>query len=355
MSKELKIKGGLNKEYKQVYVGDDPTGVYINEDGKVKLKDVVVTGDLIGGKGNLKISTVDNNLYTHGSLIKSDGPLNFDVDHIMVTSSGTEGTGGVHFANIYTTYQWLIDSENRLLRINDSTGASDTFQIEVDTNGATKISTTDFSGTAGHLELEPDGDLILDPEGGDTQLKGSTLKIDSAFKLYFDGGDNTYIEEVSADVLSIQVGGDNLLRMSENGADGNLVEFNTASAGFTQIEATAGDSGVIGGGGNDTDIDFRHSNKYYIQPGSLTITNMNLLFPSASGNFQLYSRSGGGWSVTNWKVYESDESAATATDVMWAGGNAPTYSSSGYDVFSFYWDATVQRCFGVGNAGFAVP
>ena len=96
MSKELKIKGGLGKDYQQIYIDDDPTGVYMNEEGKVKLKDIVVSGELTAAQGALTIKS--DNLYaqTDGPIVSSDGVLNFDVDHIKINSTGTGGIGGIH-------------------------------------------------------------------------------------------------------------------------------------------------------------------------------------------------------------------------------------------------------------------
>ena len=60
----------------------------------------------------------------------------------------------------------------------------------------------------------------------------------------------------------------------------------------------------------------------------------------------------GAWAVTNWKVYEHDLTAATATDVFWPGNTEPTLTDSGYDIISFYWDASNQRCFGQAAVNF---
>ena len=246
-----------------------------------------------------------------------------------------------------TADHFLFDCDNTALTIYDDTTTADYVRFQVDANGATTIGTNDNDGTAGHLRLQPDGDLILAPAS-------EKIVINATHKLCFDGGVDTYIAESSADVLDIKVGNDMIFQITESGADGNTVDVDNACIGFTQIAATLGESTVIGGGGYDTDIDFRHSNKYYLEPLGLTIPNLNFIFPAVSGNFLLYTRSTGGWAVTNWKVYESDESAATVSSVMYPGGTAPTLTNSGYDVFSFYWDADRQRCFGVANAGFAL-
>ena len=128
-----------------------------------------------------------------------------------------------------------------------------------------------------------------------------------------------------------------------------------ASAGFTRVEETFSATGVIGSGGtDDTDIDFRFGNKHRLEMTG-DITTMNLIFPASSGNFLLACTTDGDHDVTNWKVWESDESAATTTDVMWAGGSVPAFTSSGVDIVSFYWDATEQQAYGTASLAFATP
>ena len=180
-------------------------------------------------------------------------------------------------------------------------------------------------------------------------------KLTSGKKLNLDGGGDTYIYEHSEDHVRFYFGGDDILRITEDGDDGNQVFFSDASAGFQRKEATFSTTGVIGSGGtDDTDIDFRHSNKYRIEMTG-DITNMNLIFPNFSGNFVLVCTTNGDHDVSNWKVYIHNESAATTTDVMWAGGSVPAFTNNGIDIVSFYWDATEQQCYGVESLAFATP
>ena len=192
--------------------------------------------------------------------------------------------------------------------------------------------------------------------GGQVFIKDQPFAVSSAQPLYFDGGQNTFIGEDSVDVLQVVVGGDVMMQLAESGADGNLLLFrHDTSVGFTRKEATFSTTGVIGSGGtDDTDIDFRFSNKYRLEMTG-DITTMNLIFPEASGNFLLVCTTNGDHDVTNWKVYESDESAATTTDVMWAGGSVPAFTSSGVDIVSFYWDSDEQQAYGVASLAFATP
>ena len=218
--------------------------------------------------------------------------------------------------------------------------------LTVAANGATTIATVDSDGAAGHLTLDPDGDLLL---------SGCDVKMDSTKKLYLDGGGDTHIKEVIADSLGITVGGDYVMTLSEYGDDGNEVLFKTSCATFTRQEATFSATGVIASGGtDDTDIDFRHSNKYRLEMTG-DITTINLIFPKGSGNFTLVCTTNGDHDVTNWKVWEHDESAGTTTDVMWAGGSVPAFTNNGVDIVSFYRDSTDQQCYGVASLAFATP
>ena len=247
-----------------------------------------------------------------------------------------------------TALHFGFDCDNTRMTMYDDANVLDYFRITVGLNAATIISTTDAGpGALGHLSLVPDGDLILDPAS-------QKVIINATDELYFDGGGDTKIAESSADEVTFTVGGDRLLMLEENGADGNTANFKVACVGFTRVQQTFGASQVISGGGNDTDIDFRHSNKYRVEMTG-DITNMNLIFPNVSGNFLLVCTTDGDHDVTNWKVYENDESSATITDVMWAGGSVPAFTSTGIDIVSFYWDANEQEAYGTVSLAFTTP
>jgi len=183
-------------------------------------------------------------------------------------------------------------------------------------------------------------------------------KLAATKKLYLDGGGDTYINEVAADQLQIVVGDDKLLIFGENGDDGNFVLFKDSCAGFTKIAETFSDDSILTTGGtHDTHIDFRFSNKISLAV-TADITNLNLIFPPISGNFLLLLTYDGDWDITNWKVYEYDESAADGDgDVLWAGGTQPDTTASGVDIFSFFYDSTSgsDKCYGVASLAFATP
>lgn len=147
-------------------------------------------------------------------------------------------------------------------------------------------------------------------------------------------------------------------------ADGH-VEFDNCAVGFDRLEAIFSTTAVIeSGGSHDTDIDFRLSNKWRLEMSD-DIAQMNLIFPNTSGNFLLVCHilagGGGDHDVTAWKVWEYDSvagstNAAGTTDVMWAGGSVPSFTSgAATDIVSFYWDADEQQCYGVASLAFATP
>ena len=324
-------------------------------------------------------STAENELLTVGSSL---GKLNAEPT-LTYDGSQLEIKYNADFDD-----NWQTSATTELLRL--SYDSDNYCRFSVDFTGQTTINTNDSDGVVGHLLLRPDGDLVLDPasqkiiinatdglyfDGGDhtyiaqgavdrldftvggTLLfqiyEGITdaihvnchLDIDAASKLFFDGSasGHTYISESSADRLDFNVGGDLIIRLIENGTNGNSVDFDTACAGFTQIEPTFD--------ATDTEVDFRHSNK---QKLTLTdnCTDIHFQFPVLSGNFVcvLLQDGSGSRTISNWKTKDSAGNAGAGNSglVLWAGGVDPlnTETADKADIASFYWDADNEIAYG---------
>ena len=230
--------------------------------------------------------------------------------------------------------------------------------IRVVDTGDLTIATAGSGTTDSDMTLDVDGDMNIDAAGGDINLTSADVKIDATKKLYLDGGGNTYIDEIGSDSMQLVVGGDKLLLLVEDGDDGNYANFKTSCAGFTKLVETFSDDSIIGSGGtDDTHIDFRHSNKISLAVTG-NITNLNLIFPPVSGNFLLLLTYDGDHTITNYKVYEADETAADGdADVFWPGGTKPDNTASGVDILSFFYDASTgaDKCYGVASLAFATP
>jgi len=206
-----------------------------------------------------------------------------------------------------------------------------------------------WTSSGGQAYIDANGDIKLDASTGIFHFYDAGDDAD-AFKMTVVGGTGaTTLETVSAAAdghLSIV-------------ADGH-VEFDNCAVGFDRLEQTFSVTDVIASAGtDDTDIDFRLSNKYRLEMTG-DIAQMNLIFPNTSGNFLLVCNTDGDHDVALWKVWEHDSAigstnAAAVTDVMWAGGSLPAFTDTGNDIVSFYWDADEQTAYGVASLAFAIP
>jgi hypothetical protein len=318
---------------------------------KIEYKDTVfsILNDQSGLNPSIKIGSTNNystfSTTDTGDLTiatvgagTTDSDLTLDVDgDIELNADG----GQVHIKDGATSH-FTFDCDNNRFRLFHDADSADFFNIVIAASGATIISTIDDGAAVGHLTLLPDGDLILDPVS-------QKIIINATDGLYFDGGTHTSISESSDDVLRIGVGGDVMIQLSEKGDDGNEVHFGSSCVGFTQLEPTYDATTTI--------VDFRHSNKQFLTFGSGSITNLLMYFPLVSGNFVLLVKQDGTGSrtITNWKVFEFDETSADGSiAVKFAGGSNPTLTTDAnhVDILSFYWDADNEIAYGVATLDF---
>ena len=83
----------------------------------------------------------------------------------------------------YTT-ALKFDPFNTDLYIYDKTNANDYFKIDVGAEGATTLSTVDADTTAGHLTLDVDGSIILDPADGKFIAKNNGTEFSATDSAY---------------------------------------------------------------------------------------------------------------------------------------------------------------------------
>ena len=219
------------------------------------------------------------------------------------------------------------------------------------------------------LTFGDDGEKI---EGTGTDLTISSsryITIDTVNAQFFDSGVGIFHFRDDGDAddafkLTVTGGtGATKLETVSDAADGHLsivadghVEFDNCAVGFDLITETFSSDAIANGGSgtggtHDTDIDFRASNKIYLVV-TATMNDMNLIFPATSGNFLLNVRYDGDWDIDSWKVWKSDATAATGDNVFWPGGTEPATTAGGRDIFSFYWDADNEICYGVASLNF---
>ena len=347
----------LDQHLKPVQIGGVSTGLELSttdlriSSGELSINNLTagtakVDGDL----------TVDGNIEMTGSV--SEINMAFSTQINATTSQGivaVEASGLIidnvnyggddpAFLSIYPSELNVGDAQIRLfnyttLAWNIGNDADDSNSLKFDFSNTT-------TGGATKLTLTSGGDLTA---AGDV-IAGDDVAVAATGKLSLDGiGGHTYISESSADVLDIKVGDDLIFQITESGADGNTIDIDNACIGFTQLEPTYDATSTV--------VDFRHSNKQFVTFDGGNITNLQLFFPLVSGNFVLLLKQDGTGSrtITNYKVYEFDESAADGSfPVKWAGGSDPTLTTDAnhVDILSFYWDADNEIAYGVSTLDF---
>ena len=125
-----------------------------------------------------------------------------------------------------------------------------------------------------------------------------------------------------------------------------FVEFDGCGVGFDLVTPTYNAA--------DTDVDFRTGNKQFVTFGAGNITDLNLYFPSTSGNFTLLIKQDGTGSraITNYKAFDNSGSTASGSStVLFPGGSNPTLTTTAnkVDILSFFWDADNEIAYGVAS------
>tara|TARA_R100000808_G_C2149919_1_gene158494 strand:+ start:1079 stop:2443 length:1365 start_codon:yes stop_codon:yes gene_type:complete len=284
-----------------------------------------------------------------------------DVNYPLITTGGNIGIG----TSAPDRAVEINDSGGNCLRLtyNDSSGSASNYaDMTVADDGHLEIAAT---GSDADISIKPNDGLFLHAS---SYLRFYDSDSEQAFFRWNNGGNNQFRINYYNNVINyldfiVGANGETTIStVDSDGAAGHLnivpnghIKFDACAAGFTRHEETFSVTDIKATGGtDDTDIDFRVSNKIRLEMTG-DIAQMNLIFPAVSGNFVMVCTTNGDHDVTAWKVWESDLTDATTEDVMWAGGSVPAFTNNGIDIVSFYWDATEQQCYGVASLAFATP
>ena len=265
----------------------------------------------------------------------------------------------------------MHDTSNNIFEFNvasarftmfDDDDISDWFRIAITTDGASTISTNDDSGEAAHLTLDPDGDinlnaytdvnipanigLTLGDAGEKIEGNGTDLFINSSRHLTVDVAGALYLDSTIGSHY-IRKNGTTFVSFQDD-----YIEFDGRGVGFDLVTPTYNAS--------DTDVDFRTGNKQFVTFGSGNIADLNLKFPSTSGNFTLLLKQDGTAgsrtvAADGWLVFDSAGNAASGSStVKFAGGSNPTLTTDAnhVDIISFFWDADNEIAYGVASLDF---
>tara|TARA_Y100000004_G_scaffold112757_1_gene126602 strand:+ start:3000 stop:3947 length:948 start_codon:yes stop_codon:yes gene_type:complete len=315
MSFNLTVKHIPTNDYQQIFIEDMPTNLFINKEGRIKFRSIdedVLEDVLTLNPEKLIIKSSDIHLDGDKNLILDDTS-----SKIIIQDPGASGESLKVYHNADDAIIESTDSTNIVLDAGDGqtlefwhngglryrmSGLSfkhafhytsnDYFEIDVDANGATVMKTVDAS-------TGTEGDLLIDADG--------ELKLDAATDHHIELGKGT---------------------------------------GFTQGSASSA---------SDVAVDFRDTQKYLLTMSG-NVTNLNMQFPSVSGNFTLLVKQDGSTrTITNYNVLDSGGSAASGSGtVKFSGGSNPDLTDGGnkVDIISMYWDATNEICYGVASLNF---
>jgi hypothetical protein len=314
----LRTTGTGARQFTFEYDDDNYAQVFVNDSGVLSMTAVGdPSSQIIMEAGSFSTST--NTAELAGNLhVSTTGSSSTRTS--VVRLLGNAGYGGSGWRHFYIAT--LQDSSTKIYNDADNT-TTHAADIEIE---ATK-----------DIILDAASDVIIDPASGITHFRdaGDT---DDEFKITVVGGTGaTTLETVS------------------DGADGHLsvvadghVEFDGCGVGFDLV-TPAYDA-------TDTEVSFLTGNKQFVTFGSGNITNLKLTFPATSGNFTVLLKQDGSGSrtITNYKVYESDGSAATVAAAKFPGGSNPTLTTAAnhVDILSFFWDADNQVAYGVATLDF---
>ena len=195
MTKNLQLADAIDENLKLV-IDEDGTGTPIS-----------LSKDYLKVNGDIECSGI-----SIGDIIKLDAE-NLEVPSAFTIKTGGDviiDTEGSLLFNIGGFGPYIeLDALDSTFKIYNVVDADDYFKILVGSNGYTKLSTIDDSGSENaYMNINPQGDLWLKPQTGKTFIVATK-------KFYFDSGNDTYITESSADVLDIYVGDDKMLTLDE--------------------------------------------------------------------------------------------------------------------------------------------
>ena len=338
------IAGGLSTTFAPLFIGERPSklefkddkvgyGNFATEDKELANKKYV---DETVASPTMDVNMAGDLTVTGDLAVGDDVNITDDLDVGGTTRLDDLGVTTGVVAGLDGTYaklgkQLIGDNSNLVLyNVDDK---DDYFSITTGSSGITTIATIDSAAANADIQFNTDGDITFDLSSG-------------LMKWYNPASDRyCQLEVASGGATTISTTDANAGTRSANfilDIDGHL-KFDGCAAGFDQLALTYDAS--------NADCAFRLGNKAIYVFGAGSTTNLRLYFPQVSGNFILLLKQDGTGSrtITNYKVYESDESAADGeAGVIFAGGSNPTLTTDAnhVDILSFYWDATNEICYG---------
>lgn len=338
---DLKLQEGhpLDENLRPIKIDDKITPLELSNDTvRIKNLEIIETasGDFSDGtKLPLAGGTMTGNIAcADGFVLDCAGDLNLDA-----------AGGDINFKEDGDTTMIFDIGSSPRMTIYESPGGTDYFYISLFANGVTLLGTADAAGEDGYMTIQPDGNLNLNPATGIINFTDNSDTND-AFKITVEAGTGATTLETISDANP----GDGHLSIV---ADGH-VEFDGSGVGFDLVTPTWG---VADGDGTYTTVcGFINGNKLKCTLDRSMGTNddIDMNFPTTSGNFTLVLLQDGTGSRTVHSDAWNCASTAGSGTIKWAGGTAPTLTTTAdkADIVSIFWDADNRICYCVASLNF---
>ena len=151
MSKELRIKGTFSKDFQQIYIDDEPTGLFINNEGKIKSSNSssnIIDGQVAIGDSNL-LHLNDNSIASRSSSdleIKATAGIDLEPENGVIQFIDKDGNNHTVIGNIQIESTGLtlapVSSGNLILDVGGTLTQDSGLGRFVASKGGTEFSAT---------------------------------------------------------------------------------------------------------------------------------------------------------------------------------------------------------------------
>jgi len=242
---------------------------------------------IIGGDGTAAHIAIDNNEIMAKATASTAATLNLNVEGGLVNI----GSGGLTVAGNTNVTGGNLSIPTALRLYLD--GGGDTYFIESTSNTVRLF-------TGGVQRLQVSTTFAINTAAS---VNGA-LSIPAASRLYLDGGSNTYIQEVTADVLGLFAANASPFQVTSTTA-----EFTKGVSEQTQSFSTSGTQ----------TMNLANANYFYVS-GALGTNSITFAFSNVPASTRA-------WSCTL-ELIDADGATITWPTVTWVGGAAPTLSAN---------------------------
>tara|TARA_R100000664_G_scaffold13307_2_gene21324 strand:- start:11349 stop:13970 length:2622 start_codon:yes stop_codon:yes gene_type:complete len=222
--------------------------------------------------------------FVYGALINAQGGTN---GSSLVQGARIEAGGG----DINYGLQLDVEDGGVDLRIESSADSGDYFQIQTTTHGATTITTVDDNATAANLTFTVDGDITLDPAGGNVVVDGNlSASLNISASAFYGSGVNLTNVAAGGSIGNVQYNGGGPLGGSNNlswdNPNNQLIVNGNVSGSY--LSASAGVVAAIGVfGDNKTTVDATHISSSVNISGSKVYAANGVIIPHDSTKLEI--------------------------------------------------------------------